>query len=82
MDWRRVVKVNEGVPMPQSASIPKRERQCEHIKESLEDRGTNEGKAEEMAARTVNKERAASRPLEDAQIRAGENPEPRARGRR
>jgi plasmid stabilization system protein ParE len=44
--------------MPQSAWSPKRERQYEHIKESLEDRGTGEDKAEEIAARTVNKERA------------------------
>jgi plasmid stabilization system protein ParE len=44
--------------MPQSAWSPKRERQYEHIKESLEDRGTNGDKAEEIAARTVNKERA------------------------
>ena len=44
--------------MPQGAWSPKRERQYDHIKESLEDRGTNEEKAEEIAARTVNKERA------------------------
>jgi plasmid stabilization system protein ParE len=44
--------------MPQNAWSPKRERQYEHIKESLEERGTNEDKAEEIAARTVNKERA------------------------
>ena len=44
--------------MPQSAWSDKRERQYEHIKESLEDRGTGEDKAEEIAARTVNKERA------------------------
>ena len=44
--------------MPQRAWSPKRERQYEHIKESLEDRGTGENKAEEIAARTVNKERA------------------------
>src|SRR6476620_10515947 len=36
----------------------KRERQYEHIKEGLEDRGRSEGTAEEIAARTVNKERA------------------------
>jgi hypothetical protein len=36
----------------------KRERQYDHIKDSLEDRGTSERKAEEIAARTVNKERA------------------------
>ena len=44
--------------MPQRSWSPKRERQYEHIKESLEDRGTGEDKAEEIAARTVNKERA------------------------
>jgi plasmid stabilization system protein ParE len=44
--------------MPQEAWSKKRERQYEHIKDSLEDRGTSEGKAEEIAARTVNKERA------------------------
>src|SRR5438309_9804000 len=44
--------------MPQSAWSPKRDRQYEHIKEGLEGRGTNEDKAEEIAARTVNKERA------------------------
>ena len=36
----------------------KRERQYEHIKDSLEERGSPEDKAEEIAARTVNKERA------------------------
>ena len=44
--------------MPQPAWSPKRGRQYEHIKESLLDRGTSEDKAEEIAARTVNKERA------------------------
>jgi hypothetical protein len=38
----------------------KRERQYEHIKESQLDRGTSEGRAKEIAARTVNKERARS----------------------
>jgi hypothetical protein len=36
----------------------KRERQYEHIEESLEERGTPKKKAKEIAARTVNKERA------------------------
>ena len=36
----------------------KHARQYEHIKESQLDRGTGEGRAEEIAARTVNKERA------------------------
>ena len=36
----------------------KRARQYEHIKDSLKDQGKSENKAEEIAARTVNKERA------------------------
>jgi hypothetical protein len=44
--------------VPQKAWSAKRERQYEHIKESLEDQGKNEDTAEEIAARTVNKERA------------------------
>ena len=43
--------------MPRSWS-DKRERQYEHIKESYEERGRSEDKAEELAARTVNKERS------------------------
>jgi plasmid stabilization system protein ParE len=44
--------------MPQKAWSKKRERQYEHIKEGLEERGKSQDKAEEIAARTVNKERA------------------------
>lgn len=44
--------------MPQEAWSDKRERQYEHIKEGLLERGTGEKEAEEIAARTVNKERA------------------------
>jgi plasmid stabilization system protein ParE len=44
--------------MPQPAWSPKRDRQYEHIKEGLLDRGASEDKAAEVAARTVNKERA------------------------
>jgi len=36
----------------------KRERQYEHIKDGLQERGRDEDTAEEIAARTVNKERA------------------------
>ena len=46
--------------MPQQAWSEKRERQYEHIKEGLEDRGRSEDTAEQIAARTVNKERARS----------------------
>jgi hypothetical protein len=38
----------------------KRARQYEHIKDSTKDRGASEDRAEEIAARTVNKERARS----------------------
>jgi len=44
--------------MPQTAWSKKRERQYEHIKEGLRERGESEDTAEEIAARTVNKERA------------------------
>jgi hypothetical protein len=44
--------------MPQRAWNDKRERQYEHIKDGLLERGESEDKAEEIAARTVNKERA------------------------
>jgi hypothetical protein len=44
--------------MPPRAWSDKRERQYEHIKDSLEDRGYDDDNAEEIAARTVNKERA------------------------
>jgi hypothetical protein len=44
--------------MPQKAWNKKRERQYQHIKEGLEERGRDEDTAEEIAARTVNKERA------------------------
>lgn len=38
----------------------KRERQYEHIKQGQREQGASEGRAEEIAARTVNKERARS----------------------
>ena len=44
--------------MPQQAWSDKRERQYEHVKEGLLDRGETDDTAEEIAARTVNKERA------------------------
>jgi len=44
--------------MPQQAWSDKRERQYEHIKEGLKEQGRSNDLAEEIAARTVNKERA------------------------
>jgi len=52
--------------MPQRAWNKKRERQYEHIKDGLLDRGESEDKAEEIAARTVNKERARAGEAETA----------------
>ncbi|CCK26076.1 hypothetical protein BN159_1697 [Streptomyces davaonensis JCM 4913] len=45
--------------MPRGSS-PKRERQYEHIKKSAQERGESTARAKEIAARTVNKERARS----------------------
>ncbi len=44
--------------MPESSWSAKRERQYEHIRDGLEDRGEDADLAEEIAARTVNKARA------------------------
>ena len=52
--------------MPQRAWSAKRERQYEHIKESAEERGESEDVAEEIAARTVNKERARAGEAEES----------------
>ena len=53
--------MDEGrLSVPQRAWNAKRERQYEHIKSGLKRRGDSESLAEEIAARTVNKERARS----------------------
>jgi hypothetical protein len=63
--------------MPQEAWSPKRDRQYKHIKESAKRRGESEDVAEEIAARTVNKERARageareSSPLSKKDISSG-----------
>src|ERR671927_385663 len=44
--------------MPEKAWSKKRERQYEHIKDSAKERGASTKRAKEIAARTVNKERA------------------------
>ena len=46
--------------MPQEGWSGKRERQYQHIKEGLRESGRSEDLAKEIAARTVNKERARS----------------------
>ncbi len=52
--------------MPQDAWNAKRERQYEHVKDSLRDQGRSEDEAEEVAARTVNKGRARAGEAEEA----------------
>ena len=52
--------------MPTKPWSPKRERQYAHIKESLLQRGKGRQLAEEIAARTVNKERAQHGEAEQA----------------
>ena len=49
----------------------KRERQYEHIKESYEERGKSEDKAEELAARTVNKTRSEKGETKEQRRRSG-----------
>ena len=44
--------------MPMGSGSPKRQRQYQHIKQGLLEHGTGLKKAKEIAARTVNKERA------------------------
>jgi hypothetical protein len=52
--------------MAPKAWSAKRERQYDHIKEGLEERGRDEDTAEEIAARTVNKERAQAGEAEES----------------
>jgi hypothetical protein len=63
-----------------AGSNAKRERQYEHIKDSLEDRGTPEKKAKEIAARTVNKERAQAGESRTASRTSLEDKSPGERG--
>jgi plasmid stabilization system protein ParE len=52
--------------MPQRTWSNKRERQYDHIKGGLLERGEDEATAEEIAARTVNKERARAGEAEES----------------
>jgi hypothetical protein len=66
--------------MPQQAWNKKRERQYEHIKDSQRDRGANESRAEEIAARTVNKNRARSGESDQASATSTKDISPQRRG--
>jgi hypothetical protein len=66
--------------MPQNQWSDKRERQYEHIKESQEERGTGEKRAKEIAARTVNKNRAQAGESEQASPESVHDKSPQERG--
>jgi hypothetical protein len=68
--------------VPQQAWSDKRERQYEHVKESAEQRGVGEDRAEEIAARTVNKNRAQSGESKQASRTSTEDQSPQRRGGR
>ena len=55
--------------MPQGAWSPKRERQYEHIKETEREAGRSTDKAEEIAARTVNKQRSKAGETKSSKLR-------------
>lgn len=66
--------------MPQQSWSDKRERQYEHIKSGAEKRGESEGRAEEIAARTVNKNRAQSGESKRASKTSTRDMSPQRRG--
>ena len=66
--------------MPQQPWSAKRERQYEHIKDGLKERGDSEQLAEEIAARTVNKERAQHGEANEASRTSVEDLSPGRRG--
>lgn len=66
--------------MPQQAWNDKRERQYEHIKASTKQRGSSEERAEEIAARTVNKDRAQTGESRQASRTSTEDVSPEHRG--
>ena len=66
--------------MPVPGWSKKREKQYEHIKDSLEDRGTPTKKAKQIAARTVNKERAQKGEAKTSSPSSRRGPSPSRRG--
>lgn len=66
--------------VPQQEWSKKRERQYEHIKDSAEERGAGEDRAEEIAARTVNKNRAQSGESRQASRTSTDDVSPQHRG--
>jgi hypothetical protein len=65
--------------MPQAWSN-KRERQYEHVKDSAKDRGASDKRAKEIAARTVNKNRAQAGESKQASRTSTNDVSPQHRG--
>jgi hypothetical protein len=68
--------------MPQKAWSNKRERQYERIKDSAKKRGASTKRAKEVAARTVNKERARSGEAKQSSRTSRQDMSPAQRGGR
>ena len=66
--------------MPQRSWNSKRERQYEHIRAGARERGASEERAEEIAARTVNKNRARSGESRQASRTSVDDMSPQRRG--
>lgn len=66
--------------MPVPGWSKKREKQYEHIKESLEERGEPAKKAKSIAARTVNKTRAQAGEAKESSPASRRGPSPSRRG--
>lgn len=66
--------------MPQQAWSDKRERQYKHIKSAEKKQGASEGRAEEIAARTVNKNRAQAGESKQASKSSINDMSPQKRG--
>ncbi|MCE7010951.1 plasmid stabilization protein [Kibdelosporangium philippinense] len=66
--------------MPQKAWSKKRERQYKHIKSSAKSSGASESRAEELAARIVNKNRAQSGESRTASKSSTNDKSPQSRG--
>lgn len=67
--------------MPQEAWSDKRERQYEHIKQSQLEEGKSEDRAEEIAARTVNKQRRQEGETDNTRTQGTGNPNKRLEAR-
>jgi plasmid stabilization system protein ParE len=76
----RQLVIEGDCAMPQQAWSDKRERQYEHIKEQTEQRGSSEKRAKEIAARTVNKDRAQSGESRQASKTSTHDASPEHRG--